>query len=62
MIKRMERVEDTLHLIVQGTERIRVMEWEQEEPFLRARVQILPDRRQSRTRKKSKPPSATCSR
>src|SRR5947208_11970361 len=41
MIKRMERVEDTLHLIVQGTDRIRLLEWVQEEPFLRARVQIL---------------------
>jgi ATP-dependent Lon protease len=43
MIKRMERVEDTLHLIVQGTDRIRVLGWTQTEPFLRARVQILPD-------------------
>jgi len=43
MIKRMERVEDALHLIVQGTDRIRVLDWEQTEPFLRARVQILPD-------------------
>jgi ATP-dependent Lon protease len=43
MIKRMERVEDTLHLIVQGTDRIRVLEWAQETPFLRARVQILPE-------------------
>src|SRR6266480_4685891 len=43
MIKRMERVEDTLHLIVQGTDRIRVLDWVQEGPFLRARVQILPD-------------------
>jgi ATP-dependent Lon protease len=43
MIKRMERVEDTLHLIVQGTDRIRVLEWVQEEPFLRARAQILPE-------------------
>src|SRR6266852_598158 len=43
MIKRMEQVEDTLHLIVQGTGRIRLMAWEQTEPFLRARVQILPD-------------------
>src|SRR3989475_4381 len=43
MIKRMERVEDTLHLIVQGTDRIRVLAWEQAEPHLRARVQILPD-------------------
>src|SRR5256886_4187669 len=43
MIKRMERVEDTLHLIVQGTDRIRLLAWTQPEPFLRARVQILPD-------------------
>ena len=43
MIKRMERVEDTLHLIVQGMDRIRVQQWTQEAPFLRARVQILPE-------------------
>src|SRR5947208_8452321 len=43
MIKRMERVEDTLHLIVQGTDRIRVQQWVQEEPFMRARVQIPPE-------------------
>src|SRR6267378_6518014 len=43
MIKRMERVEDTLHLIVQGADRIKVLEWVQREPFLRARVQILPE-------------------
>jgi ATP-dependent Lon protease len=43
MIKRMERVEDTLHLIVQGTDRIRILAWEQQEPYLRARVQILPE-------------------
>jgi ATP-dependent Lon protease len=43
MIKRMERVEDTLHLIVQGADRIKVLEWVQREPLLRARVQILPD-------------------
>src|SRR5881227_506097 len=43
MIKRMERVEETLHLIVQGTDRVRVLAWEQTEPFLKARVQILPD-------------------
>jgi ATP-dependent Lon protease len=43
MIKRMERAEDTFHLIVQGTERIRLMAWEQTAPFLRARVEILPE-------------------
>src|SRR5437016_5203098 len=43
MIKRMERVEDTMHLIVQGADRIKVIEWVQREPFLRARAQILPE-------------------
>lgn len=43
MIKRMERVEDTLHLIVQGTDRIHLLAWTETEPFLKARVQILPD-------------------
>jgi ATP-dependent Lon protease len=43
MIKRMERVEDSMHLIAQGTERIRIVEWKQEEPHLRALVRILPD-------------------
>src|SRR5438128_4887815 len=43
MIKRMERVEDTLHIVAQGTERIKVLEWKQEEPHLRAVVQILPE-------------------
>src|SRR5437764_5465132 len=42
-IKRMERVEETLHLIVQGIDRIQVMAWEQTEPHLRARVRVLPD-------------------
>ncbi|MBD0370712.1 MAG: endopeptidase La [Pyrinomonadaceae bacterium] len=43
MIKRMMRTEDVLNMIVQGTERVRVLEWLQEEPFLRARVEILPE-------------------
>ncbi len=42
MIKRMMRDEETMQLIVQGTERIKILEWKQEQPFLRARVQILP--------------------
>lgn len=42
-IKRMMRNEEAMHLIVQGTERIRVLEWKQEQPFLRARVEILPE-------------------
>ena len=43
MVKRMMRDEDAMQLIVQGTERIRVLEWPQEQPFLRARVEVLPD-------------------
>jgi ATP-dependent Lon protease len=43
MIKRMERIGETMHIIAQGTDRIKVMEWKQENPFLRAVVQILPD-------------------
>jgi ATP-dependent Lon protease len=43
MIKRMMRDEETMQLIVQGTERIRVLEWVQVQPYLRARVEILPD-------------------
>lgn len=42
-IKRMERVEETLHLIVQGIDRIQLMAWEQSEPFLRGRVRVLPE-------------------
>src|SRR5262252_557845 len=42
-IKRMERVEDTLHLIVQGIDRVHLMDWEQTEPFIRARVRVLPE-------------------
>src|SRR5947209_2959080 len=43
MIKRMMRDEEQMHIIVQGTERIRVIEWTQEQPHLRARVEILPE-------------------
>ena len=43
MIKRMERVEETMHIIAQGTERIKVIEWKQEDPYLRAVIQVLPE-------------------
>jgi ATP-dependent Lon protease len=43
MVKRMMRDEEAMQLIVQGTERIRVLEWTQEQPYLRARVEILPE-------------------
>ncbi len=42
-IKRMMRNDDVLQLIVQGIDRVRVLEWTQEQPFLRAKVEVLPD-------------------
>ena len=45
MIKRMERTGDGMRIIAQGTERIRVIEWKQEDPLLRAVVEILPEPR-----------------
>ncbi|HEY0098311.1 MAG TPA: endopeptidase La [Pyrinomonadaceae bacterium] len=42
MVKRMFRGEDALQIIVQGTERVRLSEWTQTDPFLRARVEVLP--------------------
>src|SRR6476660_945827 len=45
MIKRMERVADAMWIVVQGTERIQVVEWKQQEPYMRAVVQILPEPR-----------------
>jgi ATP-dependent Lon protease len=45
MIKRMERTEEGMRIIVQGTERVRVVEWKQQDPHLRAVVEILPEPR-----------------
>ena len=45
MIKRMERTPDGMRIIVQGTERVRVSQWKQEDPHLRAIVEILPEPR-----------------
>ncbi|HEX8719083.1 MAG TPA: endopeptidase La [Pyrinomonadaceae bacterium] len=42
MVKRMMRTPEGLQLIVHGTERLRVVEWVQTDPHLRARVRILP--------------------
>jgi len=42
MIKRMERIGETMHIIAQGVDRIKVISWKQDEPYLRAVVQILP--------------------
>lgn len=43
MIKRMERVGDAMRIVVQGTERVKVVEWKQQDPHMRAIVQILPE-------------------
>jgi len=43
MIKRMERVGDAMRIVVQGTERIKVVEWKLQDPHMRAVVQILPE-------------------
>ncbi|HSK63420.1 MAG TPA: endopeptidase La [Pyrinomonadaceae bacterium] len=45
MIKRMERAGDGMRIIAQGTERIRVIEWKQQDPLMRAEVEILPEPR-----------------
>src|SRR4029079_16397117 len=42
-IKRMERVGDAMRIVVQGTERIKIVEWKQQDPQMRAVVQILPE-------------------
>ena len=43
MIKRMDRSGDAMRIVVQGTERIKVIEWKHEDPYLRAVVQIMPE-------------------
>jgi len=45
MIKRMERTGDGMRIIVQGTDRVRVTQWKQEDPHLRGVAEILPDPR-----------------
>ncbi len=42
MVKRMMRAPDALQIIVQGTDRVRVLEWSQTDPFIRARVHVMP--------------------
>jgi ATP-dependent Lon protease len=42
-IKRMMRNEGVMQLIVQGMDRFEVLEWIQEEPFLKAKIQVLPE-------------------
>src|SRR4028118_1096582 len=43
-VKRMMRTDDnTLQLIVQGVDRMRVVYWNQEQPFLSAKFEVLPE-------------------
>ncbi|MBK9163131.1 MAG: endopeptidase La [Acidobacteria bacterium] len=42
-IKRMMRNEGVMQLIVQGLERFRIVEWLEEQPYLKARVEKLPE-------------------
>ncbi|PYS99819.1 MAG: endopeptidase La [Acidobacteria bacterium] len=44
-VKRMMRNEGVMQLIVQGMDRFEIKEWLTEEPFLKARVEILPQLR-----------------
>lgn len=42
-VKRMMRNESVMQLIVQGIDRFRVIGWSQEQPFLKAKIEILPE-------------------
>ena len=44
-IKRMMRNEGVMQLIVQGMDRFEIIEWTGEQPYLKAKVQILPELR-----------------
>ncbi len=42
-IKRMMRTEETMQLIVQGVDRVKVVGFTQEQPYLKAKVEVLPE-------------------
>ena len=42
-IKRMMRNDDVMQLIVQGVDRVKILYWVQEEPYLMVKVEILPE-------------------
>jgi ATP-dependent Lon protease len=44
-IKRMMRAEGIMQLIVQGMRRFEILEWTAEQPYLKAKIQMLPDLR-----------------
>ncbi len=41
-IKRMMRNDDVVQLIVQGVDRVKILSWVQEEPFLKVKAEVLP--------------------
>ncbi len=43
VIKRMERTDNSIQLIVQGTRRLEIVEAQQSSPYLQARLQAVPD-------------------
>ena len=42
-IKRMMRNDDIMQLIVQGVDRVKILYWSQEESYLKAKVEVLPN-------------------
>jgi ATP-dependent Lon protease len=44
-IKRMMRNEGVMQLVVQGLQRFEVKEWQQDQPYIKAKVEILPELR-----------------
>jgi ATP-dependent Lon protease len=44
-IKRMMRNDGVMQLIVQGTDRFEVVEWIEEQPYIKAKIQVLPELR-----------------
>lgn len=42
VVKKMARTEEAVELLVQGVERVVIQDFEQTEPFLKARVEVLP--------------------
>jgi ATP-dependent Lon protease len=46
-IKRMMRTEDVMQLIVQGMQRFEIVEWAGEQPYLKAKIRLMPDLRRA---------------
>lgn len=42
-VKRMMRNEGVMQIIVQGLDRFRVVEWQKDQPFITAKIEVLPD-------------------